>query len=427
MNRFSRPPYEQAGGLSVNRASSVFRPPSCVLCLLSTVCCLLSTCPSAIAQKDFKWSWEGKGKTNGAPARVPPSDAKRPGVSDGDFRWSWEKGKTGTGLKPPGGTPSKGTSTAGGVSSSAYNELLADNLELRKKLEKADTARRAADRDKTKLERNVRDLEQRLTTMVAKIKQLQQAGNTGSGEDLDKVVQLETRLAAAKRDKGKLQKDLDAARKEAADARAAAARAATAGGSSVAPGSDLLREMERENRLLKSKMVDIETARQELERARERLEQEKRNEKRQRERVQSQLSQAKAETRKYQRACKALQKEIPRLKERLGETGRAGPRTRLDPDRKLTATTKEQRDMHYNMGVLFQQEGRFKDAEKEYLRAMRIDPSDPDVHYNLGVLYDDSLDSDSRAAVHYKVYLRLKPSAADAKQVREWLTDIEGE
>ena len=392
------------------------------LCLLSTVLCLLAL--PALAQQDFKWSWEGKTNT-------PPSTSDlRPSTSSPDFRWSWEKNEPGAGVRPPpvSAQPRPGATPAapGGVPASAYNELLTDNLALRKKVDEAELARQGAERETAKLKRDMADLETRMAEMVTRIKTLQQQSGPPSG-DLDRVMQLEAELAAATQAQANLQAQVKELRQRVVEAAADGARAAADQAPGMAPGADLLRDLERENRVLKNKLVDVETARQGLQREQERQEAETADMKRQRDRMASQLAQARAETRRYQRAAKTLQKEIPRLKQELAEQDRTGPRTRLDPSRKLTATSKEQRDMHYNMGVLLQQEGRFKEAEKEYLRAMRIDPSDGEVHYNLGVLYDDNLDNDSRAAVHYRVYLRLKPSAEDTAQVREWLAAIEGE
>ena len=399
---------------------------------------LVFLCAPVLAQQDFKWSWEDKKGEPSTTGNGPRTTDPKTGP-DKDFRWSWEKGDPGAGVKPPvtppAVSPPRGQDTQpkpapvkpGGISASAYNELLADNLELRRKAEAAELAGQKAKREEARLKRDAADMERRLTQMVARIKALQQQKGADPSGDLDKVMQLEAELTAARQEKTGLQKQIEALGLQIAAARAEGARAAADQGPTMAPGSDLLRDLERENRTLKNKLVDVETARQKLERGLKRLAQENTDEKRRRARLEGQLAQAKADTRRYQRAAKTLQKEIPRLKKRLGEEKRAAPRTRLDPSRKLTATSKEQRDMHYNMGILLQQEGRHKEAEKEYLRAMRIDPSDAEVHYNLGVLYDDNLDNDSRAAVHYRVYLRIKPSAEDSAQVQEWLAAIEGE
>jgi len=77
------------------------------------------------------------------------------------------------------------------------------------------------------------------------------------------------------------------------------------------------------------------------------------------------------------------------------------------------------------MGVVFANRGQFKEAEREYLRALRQDPADADTHYNLGVLYDQSLKEYRKAASHYRRYLKLRPQSPDANEVRIWITAAE--
>ena len=76
--------------------------------------------------------------------------------------------------------------------------------------------------------------------------------------------------------------------------------------------------------------------------------------------------------------------------------------------------------MQFNMAVVYAKEGRSKDAEREYLHALRMDPEDTDVHYNLGILYEESLNDPKRASMHYRIYLRFKPSGAESAMVSNW-------
>jgi hypothetical protein len=50
---------------------------------------------------------------------------------------------------------------------------------------------------------------------------------------------------------------------------------------------------------------------------------------------------------------------------------------------------------------------------------------DADSHYNLGILYDEQFHDQRRAAVHYRRYLKLRPTAPDVDIVRNWLRDID--
>ena len=65
------------------------------------------------------------------------------------------------------------------------------------------------------------------------------------------------------------------------------------------------------------------------------------------------------------------------------------------------------------------------EAEQEYLKALRIDPTDAFCHYNLGILYDDELGSKRRAAMHYRRYLLLAPYSPDVDHGQEWLNRLE--
>ena len=86
---------------------------------------------------------------------------------------------------------------------------------------------------------------------------------------------------------------------------------------------------------------------------------------------------------------------------------------------------KERLDMHYNLAVVYDSNGMYKDAEREYLKCLKIDPNDAGVHYNLGILYDDKLNQNNRAKNQYMKYLALRPMGENVTQVRQWITDIE--
>ena len=75
------------------------------------------------------------------------------------------------------------------------------------------------------------------------------------------------------------------------------------------------------------------------------------------------------------------------------------------------------------MAVVYAKEGRAMDAEREYLRALKLDPTDPAVHYNLGILYEEQLNKIHKAVLHYKKYIQLAPFAKDVDTVRQWLID----
>ncbi len=80
---------------------------------------------------------------------------------------------------------------------------------------------------------------------------------------------------------------------------------------------------------------------------------------------------------------------------------------------------------HFNQAVLLARAGQFLAAEAEYLKSLAALPDDPDTHYNLGILYDDKLRQPAKAIRHYRRFLEIKPTGAEAAEVRKWLTALE--
>ena len=83
--------------------------------------------------------------------------------------------------------------------------------------------------------------------------------------------------------------------------------------------------------------------------------------------------------------------------------------------------------MHFNLGVVYDKNNMSLDAEREYLKCLHIDPKDAGVHYNMGILYDDKLNENHKALLHYKKFLELHPMGDTAERVRDWITRIEVE
>ncbi len=123
-----------------------------------------------------------------------------------------------------------------------------------------------------------------------------------------------------------------------------------------------------------------------------------------------------------------LQAKNEELEKNLKNAERSGDRplrkNELPPDVKQKLD-KERLDMHYNLAVVYDKNKMYKDAEREYLKCLKIDPNDPDTIYNLGILYDDKLHNVHSAANYYKKYLAIRPMGEGSTQVRIWLTNIE--
>ncbi len=90
-------------------------------------------------------------------------------------------------------------------------------------------------------------------------------------------------------------------------------------------------------------------------------------------------------------------------------------------------TDKERLDMHFNLAVVYEKNGMYADAEREYYKCLQLDPNDAEVHYNLAILYDDRMNKTSAALVHYKRYLELRPKGESSEEVRQWIFNAEQE
>lgn len=86
---------------------------------------------------------------------------------------------------------------------------------------------------------------------------------------------------------------------------------------------------------------------------------------------------------------------------------------------------RENAQMHYNLGTIFLQNKRYKEAIAEYEKNLELTPNDPDTHYNLGVLYDDYLKDRQKALYHYQKYITVNPKAPDSKKVEGYILALE--
>ena len=91
------------------------------------------------------------------------------------------------------------------------------------------------------------------------------------------------------------------------------------------------------------------------------------------------------------------------------------------------ALKRENADLHYNLGVVFQEQKRYDAAAREFGLAVKANPGDRDAHFNLALVYDRGQNNRSAAIRHYREYLRLAADSADAAKVRERLAVLEAE
>jgi len=76
---------------------------------------------------------------------------------------------------------------------------------------------------------------------------------------------------------------------------------------------------------------------------------------------------------------------------------------------------------HYNLAIIYENAGRYKEAADEYEKTLQLSPDDADIHYNLAIVYDDYIQNNEKAAFHYRRYIELAPNAPDISVVEEWL------
>lgn len=404
--------------------------------------------------QDFNWSWEdgdGSGSSDGegsAKEQTPPG-------GDG-FNWSWEEGGKEGGTSVPGKEETARAEVTTIRDDAAYQKLLTENLELRRKMAEAMKDEQLARRENDRLSSEIRDMENNLAASVQLIKELKAEG--ASAQNPEQVSELEVKLAQAEKEKESLAGELDRLKRTRGDdARSAADR------QGIAEGSDLFQEKERENNLLKRRLAEIEIERRKMESEAARAREEADKARQEAEKAKASASEISekavlaarqgAEYRKIVEKMPEIEKQITDLKsdvsardEKLSarEQQLAAMTTelerreyRLEKAQKMAelleraraevqmVNNKEKLDMHYNMAVIYSKEGRVRDAENEYLKALRLDPADADIHYNLGILYDQDLKDGYKAAVHYRRYIALRPNAVDVDQVKSWLIDLE--
>jgi len=358
-----------------------------------------------------------------------------------------------------------------GINAKAYDELIKENLDLHKKIAESQQDKDLIKQENQRLGREIKDLEQKIADSVGKIKDLgkQKEASVGSPAQMKA---LEDRMNKAEQEKALLSSQLAAMQKKITEQTVAQpdkSREAVAGRTAepVKVGSDLYQKLENENMILRQKLVDLDLERQKAIKAREDTEKlgklstaDARRAIEAQKQIKNKLDEVKTVDRKQKKIIVDLATRIPEMEKELAalqkklsdkdvllkekdknlEAFSSEIQQRENRIRKVEkklelmeqaqrdvgqVSDNEKRDMHYNMAAVYFQTGKYLDAEREYLRALQLDPTDADVHYNLGILYDENLKEKQKAAMHYRRYLKLKPGGADADAVKNWLTSIE--
>lgn len=360
-------------------------------------------------------------------------------------------------------TPAPGArgAAAPGMDVNAFEGLLRENMTLRRQVDEALVQGDQAAADKRRLEQEMRELERQVSESVALIQKMKREPGPAVPAEGDavpapavvsatseEVEQLRARNAS-------LQAQLDALQAQMDAATAAATAAAPPVSASPGPGSDLFRQLEAENAALKRQMAEAQAAQQAALDAQAAMTAQRIAAEASQAADQSRLRELEAELQILKRGIErvpGLQQELSGLRETVAlkdrdlEARKRDLETlrlemdkreqRLIKDERMAAlleksraevkavSKKEERDLHYNMAAVYSREGRHRDAEQAYLKALRADPTDAGSHYNLGILYEDVLEDKGKAAMHYRAYLKLAPNAEDVDQVKGWLLQL---
>jgi len=404
-----------------------------------------------------------------------------------DFKWSWdaeldtppvaeEKTDDEGGLVPVKETEEEKIETpqpAGGEEGleSAYRKLLNDNLELRRKITEAENQAQVIRDENKRLAGEIQDLEKKIGESVKLIQSLK-AEQKKPDVMPDKVIELEQKLEKAEKEKTQLLMELEKARAQAITSplpeRVVQSVPVTQDVSSVVkPDSDLFKSVEKENLRLKEKLSTVEAERKKAIEEREKFiksvaeaKRKAEEEEKKRLEVEKKLEKVSASEKEKSDSLDNLMKRIPEMEKEIADLRQQLKKKEMSSSKKSEDTAllkaelerreqrlakaekmlallektrsevyaydkREKRDMHYNMAVVYQREGKFKEAEEEYLKALQIDGADADVHYNLGILYEEGLGDVSKALLHYRRYLKLAPDSPDAVQVKEWIMRLE--
>ncbi|MDE0838802.1 MAG: tetratricopeptide repeat protein [Kiritimatiellae bacterium] len=383
----------------------------------------------------------------------------------------------------PGAPPKK---PGGGIDVTAYADLLGENIDLRKDMNAFAEESRMLSQEIVGLKKLAKSSDDQLAESIRVIQDLKReqgpakAGSTPAvpapsdgkeleaarralTEALEKASMLENEFAALSAANERLKKQVSTA----ATGAGGTPGPAVSGVAGPKPGSDLYQAMEQESFKLKDQVKAVETERDALAQKVAALEAEKttlvetgEGAAAREQALRTEVAEALSGQEAYQTSMANMLEKVPSLEQELAQMKSAGDskdvtirskerelktlrqelerrelriikaermaelleKTRTDVRK---ASENEKRDMHFNMAVVYVKEANYRAAEKEYLHALRIDPTDADTHYNLAILYDDHMVDPRRAARHYRSYLKLAPNSEDVDRVKTWLVALE--
>lgn len=177
--------------------------------------------------------------------------------------------------------------------------------------------------------------------------------------------------------------------------------------------AERLLEVEKKMAEIQKNLTPLELDRQELHKI-QAENKELRNRTKYQQKMEARLAQLIKENKEYREQLEILKGKFKDAVPGLAKSGRIAQKM-----------MRENAQMHYNLGTIFLQNKRYKEAIGEYEKVLELMPNDPDTHYNLGVLYDDFLKDREKALYHYQKYIAVNPKAPDAKRVETYILNLE--
>jgi tetratricopeptide (TPR) repeat protein len=110
---------------------------------------------------------------------------------------------------------------------------------------------------------------------------------------------------------------------------------------------------------------------------------------------------------------------LARIRAARGETGPAGELL----ERAVTVCTRCAAPWT-ELGIIRRQQGRFRDAEQSYLKAIAADHDYANAHFNLGILYELYLGRPDMALQQYARFRELNAQDPVALDVDKWMADL---
>lgn len=96
----------------------------------------------------------------------------------------------------------------------------------------------------------------------------------------------------------------------------------------------------------------------------------------------------------------------------------------IDAYQKALALDPKNANVRVDLGTCYRRVGQPDRAAAEFRKALTSEPNHPNGHRNLGVVLAYDLNQKAQGAKEFEKYLELMPSAPDAVQIRQIITEL---